>query len=166
MNYIENVKIEGFWGEHSINFDFHDDVNFIIGINGSGKTTAVNIIVAALMADFSELDRLEFSKITIKLKSKNSRKKPSVTINKKPNKEGPFSSIQYEIKESAGDKPITLSLDDYEEQMMLRRYPKHILEREFYRRHGQNVNSTLNKLVNVSWLRCLSAKMSDFLMRL
>lgn len=152
MNYIENVNIEGFWGEHSISFDFHDDVNFIIGINGSGKTTAVNIVVAALTADFSELDRLEFSKIIIKLKSKSSRKKPSVTISKTPNKEGPFSSIQYEIKESAGDKPITLSLDDYEEQMMLRRYPKHILEREFYRRQGENVNSTLNKLVNVSWL--------------
>ncbi len=152
MNYIENVNIEGFWGEHSISFNFHDDVNFIIGINGSGKTTAVNIVVAALMADFSELDRLEFSKITIKLKSKGSRKKPSVTISKKPNKEGPFSSIQYEIKESASDKPTTLSLDDYEEQLMLRRYPRHILEREIYRRQGKNVNSTLNKLVNVSWL--------------
>tara|TARA_R110000868_G_C10967082_1_gene769239 strand:- start:8566 stop:9840 length:1275 start_codon:yes stop_codon:yes gene_type:complete len=152
MNYIESVDIEGFWGEHPISFNFHDDVNFIIGINGSGKTTAVNMVVAALTADFSELDRLEFSKITIKLKSKGSRKKPSVTISKKPNKEGPFPSIQYEIKESASDKPITLSLDDYEEQMMLRRYPRHILEREIFRRQGLSVNSTLNKLVNVSWL--------------
>ena len=99
MNYIESVDIEGFWGEHPISFNFHDDVNFIIGINGSGKTTAVNMVVAALTADFSELDRLEFSKITIKLKSKGSRKKPSVTISKKPNKEGPFPSIQYEIKD-------------------------------------------------------------------
>jgi predicted ATP-binding protein involved in virulence len=152
MNYIESVDIEGFWGEHPISFNFHDDVNFIIGINGSGKTTAVNIVVAALTADFSELDRLEFSKITIKLKSKGSRKKPSVTISKKPKKEGPFPSIQYEIKESASDKPITLSLDDYEEQMMLRRYPRHILEREIFRRQGLSVNSTLKKLVNVSWL--------------
>jgi len=78
MNYIDNVKVEGFWGEHSLEFDFNDDVNFIIGINGSGKTTAVNIIVAALTTNFSELDRLEFSKITIRLKSKSSRKKPSV----------------------------------------------------------------------------------------
>lgn len=152
MNYIENVNIEGFWGEHSLNFNFHDDVNFIIGINGSGKTTAVNIVVAALTADFSKLDRLEFTKITIKLKSKHSRKKPSIAIIKEPNKEMPFSSIKYEIKESASDKPITLSLDDYEEQMMLRRYPRHVLEREMYRRHGNSVNSTLSKIVNVSWL--------------
>jgi predicted ATPase len=152
MNYIESVEIEGFWGEHSINFNFHDDVNFIIGINGSGKTTAVNIIVAALTADFSELDHLEFSKITIKLKSKTSRKKPSVTINKKANKHGPFPLIQYEIKESASDKPIILSLDDYEEQMMLRHYPKHFFDRGVHGRQGRNLNSTLNKLVNVSWL--------------
>lgn len=152
MNYIEKVTIEGFWGERTLIFDFNDDVNFIIGINGSGKTTAVNIVVAALTADFSELDSLEFSKIEIKLKSKNSRKKPSVTITKNDVKEQPFASIEYEIKESASDKPHTLSLDDFEEQMMLRRYPKHILERELYRRHGSNIASILNQLVNVSWL--------------
>lgn len=152
MNYIEKVTIEGFWGERTLTFDFNDDVNFIIGINGSGKTTAVNIVVAALTADFSELDSLEFSKIEIKLKSKNSRKKPSVLITKNNTKEQPFASIEYEIKESARDKPHTLSLDDFEEQMMLRRYPAHILERELYRRHGSNIASILKKLVNVSWL--------------
>jgi predicted ATP-dependent endonuclease of OLD family len=37
MNYIESVVVEGFWGERSLDFKFNDDVNFIIGINGSGK---------------------------------------------------------------------------------------------------------------------------------
>ncbi|ELN6869684.1 AAA family ATPase [Vibrio parahaemolyticus] len=154
MNYIDNVKVEGFWGERTLEFNFHDDVNFIIGINGSGKTTAINIIVAALTAEFSELDRLEFSKITIKLKSTTTRKKPSVIITKKPNDNTPFSSIEYEIKESASDKPIKLSLDDFEEQMMIRRYPRHMVEREFFRRKGVGVGVTkvLDNLVNVSWL--------------
>ncbi len=160
MNYIEKVTIEGFWGERTLTFDFNDDVNFIIGINGSGKTTAVNIVVAALTADFSELDSLEFSKIEIKLRSKKSRKKPSVVITKNNTKEQPFASIEYEIKESASDKPYTLSLDEFEEQMMLRRYPKHIMERELYRRHGSNIASILNKLVNVSWLSVHRASMS------
>lgn len=152
MNFIENVKVEGFWGERTLNFDFHDDVNFVIGINGSGKTTAINIIVAALTADFSELDSQEFSRIAIKLKSTSSRKKPSVIITKKPNQETPFSSIEYEIKESASEKPIKLSLDDFEEQMMLRRYPRHYIEREVFRRHGHSLKSSLDNLVNVSWL--------------
>jgi predicted ATP-binding protein involved in virulence len=152
MNYIDSVKVEGFWGERALEFNFHDDVNFIIGINGSGKTTAINIVVSALTANFQELDRLEFSKIVIKLKSSASRKKPSITINKTTEKDRPFSSIVYEVKESASDKPIVMSLDDYEEQMMLRRYPKHMFERELYRRQGYSVSSCLKKLANVSWL--------------
>lgn len=153
MNFIEKVTVENFWGEHKLEFNFNDDVNFIIGINGSGKTTAVNIVVAALTADFSELDRLEFSKISIKLKSNSSRKKPSVVISKKTSDDTPFATIEYEIWESASsDKPFKLSLDDYEEQIMLRRYPRRIMERELFRRHGLSVSSTLKKLVNVSWL--------------
>ncbi|CAH1198116.1 AAA family ATPase [Candidatus Nitrotoga sp. BS] len=152
MNYIESVKVDEFWGERTLEFKFNDDVNFIIGINGSGKTTAVNIIVAALTANFSELDRSDFTKITIKLKSKSSKKKPSITITKLPVKELPFSQIVYEIKESSSDKPVTLSLDDYEEQMMIRKYPRHMLERELLRRKSQNINISLNKMVNVSWL--------------
>ncbi|WP_218395709.1 AAA family ATPase [Alteromonas lipotrueae] len=152
MNYIESVKVEGFWGERALEFNFNDDVNFIIGINGSGKTTAVNIVVAALTANFHELDRLEFSKIVIKLKSISSRKKPSVIINKQADDNRPFSSIVYEIRESASEKPLVLSLDDYEEQMMIRRYPRHIVERELYRRQGRTVSNSLDKLTNVSWL--------------
>jgi len=152
MNFLEQVIIDGFWGKYKIEFNFHHDVNFIIGVNGSGKTTAVNLIVAALTADFFELDRLEFNKIYIKLKSKNSKRKPSVLITKKPTKYMPFPSIEYEIKEYASQKPLKFSLDDYEEQMMLRRYPKHIIERELFRHHSHNIRTILTKLVNVSWL--------------
>jgi len=159
MNFIEKVIVEGFWGDRSLEFDFFRDVNFIIGINGSGKTTAVNIVVAALTADFAALDRLEFSKISIKLKSADSRKKPSVVIHKKTAQNTPFARIVYEIKESASDKALVLSINDYEEQMMLRRYSKHRLEREMARRHGQSVQASLAKLVNVSWLSVHRARM-------
>jgi len=64
----------------------------------------------------------------------------------------PFSSIVYEIRESATEKPLTVSLDDYEEQMMLRGYPRYIMERELYKRQGNSLSSSLEKLVNVSWL--------------
>ncbi|MFB2681455.1 AAA family ATPase [Shewanella mangrovisoli] len=152
MNYIEKVIVEGFWGSRTLNFDFHEDINFIIGINGSGKTTAINIIVAALTADFQELDRLDFSKITIKLKSNTSKKKPSITINKNPIELSPFSHVEYEIRESASEKPTKLSIDSLEEQVMFRRYSNFISERDVYRRHGRAHGQTLNELVNVSWL--------------
>ncbi len=152
MNYIKKVKVDGFWGERSIEFNFHDDINFIIGINGSGKTTAINMVVAALAADFSELDRMEFSKITIELKSKSNKKKPSVSIVKNKNKDKPFDSIEYEIKRSSGESPVVLSLDDYEEKAMLRRYPRHILARELVRHNEHNIGVVLSELVNISWL--------------
>ncbi|WP_233010019.1 AAA family ATPase [Rheinheimera faecalis] len=152
MNVIDSVHVEGFWGERTLNFEFYGDVNFVIGINGSGKTTAINIIVAALTADFPELDRLEFTRIAIKLKSALNRKRPSVIITKKPNQATPFSAIEYEIRESASEKPLKLSLDDFEEQMMLRRYPRHFIDREVFRRNGHSLNRSLEGLVNVSWL--------------
>ncbi len=152
MNFIDKVTVDNFWGEHSLEFDFHDDVNFIIGINGSGKTTVINLIVAALTADFTELDRLEFSRLEIKLKSRESRKKPTIVISKKSLKQGPFSSIEYAISNSSSKKPTVYNTEDYEEQMMLRRYSRHILEREIYRRHGRSISSALSKLVRVSWL--------------
>lgn len=162
MNLIDQVIVEDFWGEKKLQFNFYDDVNFIIGINGSGKTTAINIVVAALTADFYELDRLEFSKIIIKLKSTSNRKKPSVIISKKEANKTLFHSIEYEIKESASEKPIKISLDDYEEQMILRGYPRSILERKLLLQHGKSVSNILNKLVNVSWLSVHRANTDRF----
>ncbi|MCF5901218.1 AAA family ATPase [Aeromonas veronii] len=152
MYYIERVTVEGFWGDRTLDFGFNEDVNFIIGINGSGKTTAINIVVAALTANFSELDRLEFSKITIRLTSSQNRKKPSIIINKNQGINSAFPSIDYQIRYSASDKPINISLDTYEEQMMLRRYPRHIVEHEFYRRNAHSATKFLSELVNISWL--------------
>ncbi len=37
MNYIDYVKVEGFWGDKTAEIDFSKDINFIIGVNGSGK---------------------------------------------------------------------------------------------------------------------------------
>ncbi|MGU0569465.1 AAA family ATPase, partial [Pseudomonas aeruginosa] len=93
MHIIDTVTMEGFWGDRTLNFNLNEDVNFIIGMNGSGKTTAVNLIVAALTADFNELDRHDFSKIIIKLKTESGRKKPSVTVIKTASKDSPFATI-------------------------------------------------------------------------
>jgi predicted ATPase len=152
MNFLDKVAVHEFWGERYLEFDFYEDVNFVIGINGSGKTTVINLIVAALTADFTELDRLDFSRIEIKLKSRENRKKPTIVITKQPQAQGPFSSIEYAISSSSSEKPQVFRLDDFEEQMMLRRYPSRFMERELYRRHGRSISATLSQLVRISWL--------------
>ncbi|EDC1217802.1 ATP-binding protein, partial [Salmonella enterica] len=36
---LSSVKIEGFWGRLNASCSFNEDVNIIIGRNGTGKTT-------------------------------------------------------------------------------------------------------------------------------
>lgn len=65
MRKIKKVKIDGFWGDKSVKLEFNDNINFLIGVNGSGKTTIINLIAACLNADFANLDKAEFNKIRI-----------------------------------------------------------------------------------------------------
>lgn len=44
----------------SFNIKFNDDVNFIAGLNGSGKTSALNIISALLVPSLEDLAKISF----------------------------------------------------------------------------------------------------------
>ncbi|WP_433861241.1 AAA family ATPase [Pseudomonas thivervalensis] len=57
-------------GVHDIfNFklNFHSDVNFLIGINGSGKTSALQLLEAALSFDLAALIGIKFSNLMVDL---------------------------------------------------------------------------------------------------
>jgi len=152
MNFIDKVVIEGFWGDRSLTFNFNEDVNFLIGINGSGKTTAINLIVAALSADFTTLDSVDFDKITITLKESKGRKKPEVVVFKKKIEGLPFESIEYKIKNSASEAAVVYSLDEYEERLVYRDLPRHFVSREMRSAYGKSIVEHLNKLTDVCWL--------------
>ena len=152
MNFINKVFISGFWGDKNLQFDFNEDVNFLIGINGSGKTTVINLIVSALVADFSTLDQIEFESITITLKESEGRKKPEVIVIKKAIDGSPFRAIEYRIKNSASEKAIIYSLDDFQERMMYRDVPRQMLSREMRKIYGNSIVEHLSQLAQVSWL--------------
>ncbi|WP_413817670.1 AAA family ATPase [Pseudomonas viridiflava] len=44
----------------NFNIDFNDNLNFIAGLNGSGKTTALNLINFLLAPAIEELARIKF----------------------------------------------------------------------------------------------------------
>ena len=66
MYKVSNVTISGFWQKHTITSQFNDDVNIVIGKNGTGKTTFMNILHAALLVDIESLFENDFSKISLK----------------------------------------------------------------------------------------------------
>lgn len=151
MNILEKVEIEGFWGDRSIEIEFFKDVNFFIGVNGSGKTTVINIIAAALSADFATLDRLPFSVVKLYLAEVKGRRKPVIEVEKKESEKSPYNSIVYRIKEKASDKFVTYSLDEYEEEMLIRRgIPR--TNPIFSKYRGRGIVAKLSEIANVSWL--------------
>ncbi|MDQ5768101.1 AAA family ATPase [Thiothrix subterranea] len=64
---IKHIKIMGFWGKHILDVAFYNDVNVIIGKNGTGKTTFMSILHAVLTVDVEWLYDFEFEFVEIKL---------------------------------------------------------------------------------------------------
>lgn len=64
---VKSISIKGFWGEFLCRNEFNNDINIIIGKNGTGKTTFMNILHAVLSLDIDELRDNEFAKVTLSL---------------------------------------------------------------------------------------------------
>lgn len=148
VNYIDRVVIKCFWGEYNLNFNFDRDVNFIIGSNGSGKTTAVNIIVAALNVNTSVLDRMEFDEIEIFLKSKK-RVKPYISVCRIQSENESY--FEYLIKESATGQAKTWILNSASRDFYVTKFPDGSIRRKSD--HGRvDVLRAIRPLINISWL--------------
>ncbi|NNN70521.1 AAA family ATPase [Vibrio sp. 3-2(1)] len=69
------MLVKGFKGKNIfgyLNFDisFHKDVSFLIGMNGSGKTTALKLMSALITASFKDLLKISFDNISITLEDR------------------------------------------------------------------------------------------------
>ena len=77
--FIESFKIVKLWGYRDIDLTFNRDMNVMIGPNGSGKTTVLNLLHAILTADLSSLLNYSFDRAEIKLKGFKDRSVRTVT---------------------------------------------------------------------------------------
>lgn len=154
MNIITKVRITGFWGTRRLSIPLNPDVTFLIGVNGTGKTTVINMIAAALNADFITLDKLSFDKISIDLKEVKNKTKSLIEVTKMPRKGSPFPEIKYCITDRSSGKRFDYSLDTFEEQRSFREYPIKSQLSRYYRRKtlAPDLIEHLKRLVNVSWL--------------
>jgi len=152
MHWIEKIEIEGFWDTHKLEVNLFPDVTFFIGPNGTGKTTLINIIAAALLVDFPALDRLPFRQVRLYLAPLSGRKRPTITVSKKRLKDAPYDTIEYRIKD--GDENSKFAMEDIGEQMFLspELYPYTSQKFRFMRRRANVISSTIQSLINVGWL--------------
>lgn len=116
MHIIDKVEIKKLWGTSNLNIRCFQDYNFLIGENGTGKTTVINLVAAVLKADFKKLDQIEFESIEIFFKSNLNKKKPSIKVIKTQKKDLPFSDINYEIRQSQSEEPELFDLDELESE--------------------------------------------------
>lgn len=65
---IVRLKATGVHEYLNFNVKFNPDVNFIAGLNGSGKTTALNLISALLTPTLEELSKIDFEYVELEVK--------------------------------------------------------------------------------------------------
>lgn len=161
MYRIDRVEVNGFWGTYDFAVDLYPNVTFFIGPNGTGKTTLINLIAAALLADFATLDRLPFRDLTLILSSPQFDKKPTIEVTKKRLKDRPFDLIEYNIRNRHSGPDAKFSLEENEEQFFLRRvpHPRYLLD--YYRRYTSGLPAALEDIISVSWLSIHRTSLRD-----
>lgn len=74
---ILNFKASKVHGYIDFDIDFNPNLSFIAGLNGSGKTTAINLIVALLTPSFDSLNKIQFATAELKIQKRTDK---TVTI--------------------------------------------------------------------------------------
>ena len=70
MAHIVSFSVTGLAGRHdTITHTLDDDVNVFFGLNGSGKTSLLKVLVSALTADAELLRRVAFQSAEVKIYS-------------------------------------------------------------------------------------------------
>lgn len=150
MNYIESAQVFGFWGSKTVDITFHKDTNFLIGPNGSGKTTIINLISAALRADIPSLYAIHFERLVIRLKSIGASSKPSIEVTKSVDGSMGSIDLQYTIKNRASDKGITYGVEGpFDERLY--RDPRSVRHRRVHEA-GARLSAILSEFVEVNWI--------------
>jgi predicted ATP-dependent endonuclease of OLD family len=168
VNIVEYFEVNGFWGDKTVCLPLNEDINFLIGANGSGKTTVINLLSAVLKADIPTLYSIQFDRIFVRLKAKGANRKPIVEVAKVVDNDTNSFELIYTIKEKTSDKGMTYVVEGpFDERIY--QDPRFARSRRL-REEGARLGSILKSVVEVNWLsvhRCLSNMLSaDFMRRL
>ena len=146
---IENVKIEGFWHRVQAECGFTDQVNIIVGRNGSGKTTFMNILHAVLSVDMEGLSDNDFDAVTITLSD--GQKHRTIKAKKIEDERLAFAMVEYQISQ----KKYRIRVVTSEDRRMALHYRRRALE------ESAGVREELRKLVSLSSLSVYRLRSGD-----
>jgi len=176
MEYIENISIKGFRNSNcDITMDLNPDVNFIIGRNGTGKTTFINLINAGLSSDIKQLCETYFEEMSFRLSDKDGTK---ITIINKSDTENIISyKITYSSnkKEKSFDFPVGIwsQMSFFETRTSKspqKRMPRNIIsplaqnilfENNLNEESNETLSSFLANKIQITWLSVHRASISS-----
>jgi predicted ATP-dependent endonuclease of OLD family len=150
LNYIYSVEIVNFWGSKTVSLQFREDLNFLIGPNGSGKTTIINLVSAVLRADIPSLYAIQFDTIVVRLKTIATNKKPIIKVEKFVDQLMGSFELRYTIREKTSEKGVTYGVKGPYDERIYRDY-KYERDRH-YREEGAQLSGILAEFVEVNWL--------------
>lgn len=138
MSYtIRHVTIEDLWGVKDFDTDLHNDINVLIGKNGSNKTTFINLIEACLTVNRRLLRQISFKKVVFLLQDE--RQEESILIVERDKVDG--SEVVRYYNAEFGVKTVTI----YDEERNRHRSMEDRLN------HMQIVGN-LKSMINMCWL--------------
>ena len=139
---VKTIEIDGFWHDYRAKSEFKDDVNIIIGKNGTGKTTFMNIMHAVLAADVEALYENYFDSVCITLEE--GSKSRTISAKRIEHDSSPFPFIEYKISNKKFIIPLVSSDDSRSYIPSLRR------------RAAEDAQQIRNKLSEIVSLASLS----------
>lgn len=142
--YIKSVEVTGLWDRASIKTTFDKDINILIGDNGTGKTTLINLLKSALLAQVDVLEILPFHSLKITLRGEKQR---TIYVNKNIDDNGQ-TAFHYQVGKQIYDIPVVPRRRSLSLYVQAHRWP---VARSTSQKH-QDLRLLLEELVNVSWL--------------
>lgn len=149
MHHVSRVAVEGFWDTHDFKIQLFPQVTFLIGQNGTGKTTLINLLAAALTADFRTLYRIAFKKITINLDSVDDNSKATITVVKGVKSEKEIETIDYHLKSPLLEHKFS-TISSPEPAILRRVNP--IRYADSHRLLSNDLSEKLRSIVEVNWI--------------
>lgn len=141
MSKIRTIYISKFWGDKDFQIGLNPDTNFLIGPNGTGKTTIISILTSTLRLDIGSLMHLPFAEVIITFDDSS-----YIGVKKKNGDDGP--GIIYTIKiRDEGD--TSFPLNGFEFECLGRRFgPRYMYRHPIL----AEIKNRIDRLVRLSWV--------------